>query len=562
MTHKVSIAISGAVSLGSYEAGTVYEIIHAIQLHNDANPDNRIEIDVLSGASAGGMTAAVIAQKLLFDRKALEDPVDNVLYDIWVNRVDIDDLLDPDLGDDPSQSLLSTNRVKANAERAFLRRYQQKARVALPHNAIGKNIKLGLALSNLNGVDYELPTFSSHEEGGLEQGEFVQTRNQDRFTTDVTQSSDTAAFWLKVIDVGLACGAFPVAFRAMNVQREWTSRDYRGRGAKNWQDIFHGNFSYTDGGIFNNYPLGMARDLSLWQDSEVEDTTDRFYFYISPNAKSSNTDYTFNAHNANMVQSLGQVFKSILSNSRFQDWVEIDQMQDELNTLHERAQSLLVIISELDKQEFEAIKTATQHFCKLLYSEQEHKDQKDYFEDYYHAEKTFSCYASPIQKFTEERKKVWLDALLIMQINAPSRNKDRMTIYTITAESDELASTPIGAFFGFLDERFRHHDYLMGRLKARTMINDIIASVKAGSNQLPLNIEPLDTTSLQVELDQIAHLRNANIEDVDINTRNKLYLRLKDRSHRIMKSIGIHSVVRWFVFCFVLRGQLKKFLKI
>ncbi len=91
MTHKISIAISGAVSLGSYESGTMYELIHAIKLHNEQNPDNRIEIDVLSGASAGGMTAAMIAQKLLYDGAELDDPVNNCLYDVWVNRVDIND---------------------------------------------------------------------------------------------------------------------------------------------------------------------------------------------------------------------------------------------------------------------------------------------------------------------------------------------------------------------------------------------------------------------------------------------------------------------------------------
>ena len=64
MTYRVAFAISGAVSLGSYEAGTVYEIIRAFAEHNNSLPegsDQRIAIDVLTGASAGGMTAALIA---------------------------------------------------------------------------------------------------------------------------------------------------------------------------------------------------------------------------------------------------------------------------------------------------------------------------------------------------------------------------------------------------------------------------------------------------------------------------------------------------------------------
>ena len=75
MAKKLAITVSGAVSLGSYEAGVMYEIVHAIREHNES-PDtaakDRILIDVLTGASAGGMTAAILAQKLMFQADALE----------------------------------------------------------------------------------------------------------------------------------------------------------------------------------------------------------------------------------------------------------------------------------------------------------------------------------------------------------------------------------------------------------------------------------------------------------------------------------------------------------
>ena len=65
MSKKLAITISGAVSLGSYEAGVLYEVITAIGQHNQdphTSEDERIYIDVLTGASAGGMTAAIAAQ--------------------------------------------------------------------------------------------------------------------------------------------------------------------------------------------------------------------------------------------------------------------------------------------------------------------------------------------------------------------------------------------------------------------------------------------------------------------------------------------------------------------
>src|ERR1700728_4644205 len=92
MPKKLAITIAGAVSLGSYEAGVMYEVLNALSQHNTwaaANnlPDARIEIDVLTGASAGGMTAAMTALSLLFDGAAFAQPYDNPLYNAWVKEI-------------------------------------------------------------------------------------------------------------------------------------------------------------------------------------------------------------------------------------------------------------------------------------------------------------------------------------------------------------------------------------------------------------------------------------------------------------------------------------------
>ena len=56
MPTRVAITIAGAVSLGSYEAGVVYELLEAFRTHNrEAGPEAKIYVDVITGASAGGM---------------------------------------------------------------------------------------------------------------------------------------------------------------------------------------------------------------------------------------------------------------------------------------------------------------------------------------------------------------------------------------------------------------------------------------------------------------------------------------------------------------------------
>jgi hypothetical protein len=50
MAKRLAIAISGAVSLGSYEAGVTYEVLEALAKHNEASSseDENILIDVIT----------------------------------------------------------------------------------------------------------------------------------------------------------------------------------------------------------------------------------------------------------------------------------------------------------------------------------------------------------------------------------------------------------------------------------------------------------------------------------------------------------------------------------
>jgi predicted acylesterase/phospholipase RssA len=76
MPKRLAITIAGAVSLGSYEAGVLYEVLDAIHQHNAADgvtDDEKILIDVMTGASAGAMTAAIVAQnQVVFDQTTSE----------------------------------------------------------------------------------------------------------------------------------------------------------------------------------------------------------------------------------------------------------------------------------------------------------------------------------------------------------------------------------------------------------------------------------------------------------------------------------------------------------
>ena len=56
---KVALVVSGAISLGSFEAGVVTELLRAAQ-----DPQSPISIDIIGGASAGAVTGATLAYYL------------------------------------------------------------------------------------------------------------------------------------------------------------------------------------------------------------------------------------------------------------------------------------------------------------------------------------------------------------------------------------------------------------------------------------------------------------------------------------------------------------------
>ena len=73
---KVALIIAGAVSLGSYEAGALTELLYALdKLNKKSNEEgngNAYELDVITGASAGSLTAAMVARIIEEMRKSTQ----------------------------------------------------------------------------------------------------------------------------------------------------------------------------------------------------------------------------------------------------------------------------------------------------------------------------------------------------------------------------------------------------------------------------------------------------------------------------------------------------------
>src|SRR5579864_6186596 len=100
---KIGIDMAGAISAGAYTAGVLDFLTEALEewykakSGGQAVPEHEVTIEVLAGASAGGMCSAISAVMLLEDFDHIHDTTlqgtNNRFYESWVNKIDIRELL-------------------------------------------------------------------------------------------------------------------------------------------------------------------------------------------------------------------------------------------------------------------------------------------------------------------------------------------------------------------------------------------------------------------------------------------------------------------------------------
>jgi Patatin-like phospholipase len=472
MPKNLAITIAGAVSLGSYEAGVLYEVLDAIQQHNtntQTTDDDRIFVDVLTGASAGGMTAIVLAQKLLYNAGEFIGPYDNPLYNLWVKRISLEGLQAPEEDERALDSVFSSNLIETISKEAVKARYStMPPPPADPYVGVKKSLRVGVALTNLNGVGYGYPVAPG--------GKFVYIDYGDQLTREVVAATcDVPDFWEPLRQAAVACGAFPAAFRAQDVQRSAKTErgDYPAENLEPWEHD-PATFTYSDGGILQNQPLGMAKNLVDLID-EHKDQEKRFYLFVSPHAKDPLANDTFHAANAEYLRLAQRLMDVVIGQSGFQDWITAKGVNERIALLDQRARDLQHVIS-LGKIDVPSLANTSASLLALFFENGQHlspgatkpeklTDAQDRIAMQYKAEMD-ALAAVPGQA------QAFRDAVLAFETAAGLGARDHMTIYGVIANESELAGAGLQAFLGFFDQRFRDHDYDVGRKHAQKVLLD------------------------------------------------------------------------------------------
>lgn len=250
---RVALVLSGAVALGSFEAGVLQELLAAVA--NGAP----ITIDLIAGSSAGGLVGAVAAHSLVTGApytRSLRHWTEVTLHRL-TSRYERPQEAHR-AGKWPDVALLSTQYMRRMVREQLVRGAQggRPFRPRFP----APRLALLMTLTNLDGLPGT----------GVAGDEF---RYAEAVTFTFRQQPGAepvpAAAWERVAQVAVAGAAFPGAFDAAAIDWEQRLRD-PGPVEEHWENEslladlnrrypgLQARMRYTDGGIMDNQPLERA----------------------------------------------------------------------------------------------------------------------------------------------------------------------------------------------------------------------------------------------------------------------------------------------------------------
>src|ERR1039457_3258611 len=355
---KIAINMAGAISAGAYTAGVVDFITEALDAWYRAKaegaevPQHDVTIEGFSGASAGGLCAALSAVLLQDDFEHVADATkrgtSNRFYESWVNKTDIRELLTTrDLErPGPVVSLLDSTLLDELAVYGATRGNRPEA----PRPYVSPDLTVFLSLTNLRGVLYSL--------NGLAPGGVEETTSffgdRIRFQTvraDSERPLDKAAYAVDMVsaqgDFGMlgsaamATGAFPMFLAPRVLMRrhsDYTPPLWELHGPDAKDDAVPVSPSFppgmadpfetlnVDGGVTKNDPYNYAHDYLAALDPPRKDNqlerdpcnADRAVVSIAPfpTMASYAVDYD-PLKNAGVLRVMARLFQALVSQSRF-----------------------------------------------------------------------------------------------------------------------------------------------------------------------------------------------------------------------------------------------------
>lgn len=365
-TFEIGLVGAGAVSAGAYTGGVVDFMVQALDRWYEAKgrggfvPPHDVKISVFSGASAGGITAALTAAYLGSDQPPIADETEahsnrgkNKLFDSWVERIDIASLLESrDLPGkhSPVVSLLDSSILADIADSGL--DVQPRAR---RRSYLAENFELLLTVTNLRGVPYAFKVMGSQPTSydmslhadylHFRINDTGQNGLPDRHTiswADFGKANHPGKAKLKL--AALASGAFPLGLAPRTLSQPIPPDSYSARqwpkptpaSANPHQCVtatpipanfgklpaaYEYDFRCVDGGVMNNEPLELARCILAGgpgrRNERDGDKAEKAVLLIDPFPSQNGFDPTEKVGEADLLKLVLSLFGALKNQARF-----------------------------------------------------------------------------------------------------------------------------------------------------------------------------------------------------------------------------------------------------
>ncbi len=307
-TFRIGLAMAGAVSAGAYTAGVMDYLLEALENWQRAKelgipgvPKHQVVIEVLSGASAGGMTAVLTAAAI--QRKfphinahnyQTPEARENPLYHSWVNLAEDhhSDTMDQMLSTEDiiqSPSMNPGREVRSIFNSLFVEQIARRMidsttkDPSLKRPYFAADLEVLTTLTNLRGFDYQLVFTTA---SGKREDRMTMHKDLAHFqlnNSGVYRHDGKIPFHFEspeglgknlLVDAAVATGAFPAGLAPRLM-----TRDPRYINDNHLLKLTHGRALLVDpltdyravcvdGGVINNEPYDLAETILMRRSSE------------------------------------------------------------------------------------------------------------------------------------------------------------------------------------------------------------------------------------------------------------------------------------------------------
>ena len=455
---RVSLILAGAVSLGSFEAGVLDELLYVLDgLNRDGgrDVDDPYRIDGIAGASAGAMSGALVAQAVTRGLAKRQ-----LLHDAWVQQIDITRLLDRI----PPNALLSKAAI-AEIGAAFLPYPGDGA----PSSLAADTLRLAFTVSNMTGVDYHLAASSDPGSGKT----FGSTFHAERREFVLRRDRPGDDPWGDIREAAIASGNFPLAFAAHRlpaVEASWPSHGL---------STFPEAFWYVDGGMFNNEPVGEAARLARKTDdpeSEARIDPGRLFILVDPNLNRPHHDAEF-SDQATLFATGKRVAAAVMGEATANDWLRALRRNNEVgwrDRMVKTMADLVRTISVAEPEDF--LRQLESAGDEVVARKREVLGAARYPAGYRNdaVDRLMEQFGEHAGDMGETRRRIFGNLIFLLNSVAGLDRKQQLNLSMIHTDGSEVAGDQLHSFAGFFHRDWRQHDYTVGRAKARAALPGIL----------------------------------------------------------------------------------------